>query len=188
MNEKSFASCHDGDSMRVNGATLALRRTALPSAVLGLALLAAACAGGDNRSAVPTESSTDATVERDEPAPSALAAGTFRVPAAASFGDPGFHEPVLITSVLPEELDSTADRTIVLALRDVTRPQQDCSREHPLSGCATVDWSDHEDRPNVPPGGVFDNRITLQLASGPLTVFLSESGDLAAAPDSFQPG
>jgi hypothetical protein len=40
----------------------------------------------------------------------------------------------------------------------------------------------------VPPGGVFENSITLQLASGTQKFFLSESEKLADAPDAFKPG
>ena len=77
---------------------------------------------------------------------------------------------------------------LVLTLRDLGRPQQGCSREHPLSGCATVDWSDFDGRPNVPPGGVFEHRLVLQLASGAQAFFLSDSGSLNEAPDRYKPG
>ena len=46
-----------------------------------------------------------------------------------------------------------------------------------------ADWSDFEDRPGVPPGGVFNNRIVIRRPSGERTLFLSESGALADAPD-----
>jgi hypothetical protein len=72
-------------------------------------------------------------------------------------------------------------------LVDIGRPDQKCDREHPLSGCATVDWSDFEDRPGVPTGGVFDNHLNLVSASGPLQLFLSETDGLAETPDSYSP-
>ena len=77
---------------------------------------------------------------------------------------------------------------LVLRLRDVERPDRQCDSDHPLSGCITVDWSDFEGRPGVPPGGVFDNHLTIQLASGPRTFYLSETGSLANEPDSHAPG
>ena len=117
-----------------------------------------------------------------------LTTGEFRLPAAGAFGAPGFHEVLTATYEVPAGLGSTEGLRLVLRLRDVTRPQSICSRDHPLSGCATVDWSDAESRPNVPRGGVFDNSITLRLGSGPLALFLSESGALNREPDRFDPG
>ena len=69
---------------------------------------------------------------------------------------------------------------LVLALRDVSRPDQRCDREHPLSGCATVDWSDF--------GGVCDKRHTVSLGAGVRNFFLSESGSLMLVADAFSPG
>ena len=66
-------------------------------------------------------------------------------------------------------------------------PEMTCSREHPISGCATVDWSDARSRPSVPPGGVFDNSITSEMASGERSFFLSESGALNDEPDILVP-
>lgn len=145
---------------------------------LALVLFAAACA--------PAPASP-------QPGPPAspgqrLAAGEFSLPAAADFGDPGFHAVVTATATLPENGQVSSGGRIVLTLKDAGRPQQTCATEHPLSGCATVDWSDSPDRPHVPPSGVFINTITLQLASGPKTLYLSQSGALASGPDAFRPG
>lgn len=82
----------------------------------------------------------------------------------------------------------TAGARLVISLRDAGRSGQTCSSEHPLSGCATVDWSDSEDRPRVPRGGVFENSLSLRFASGTRKLFLSESGRLSGASDSFKPG
>lgn len=120
--------------------------------------------------------------------PLVLASGELTLPAAQAFGDPGFHEILTATAVLPADFGPTAGRRLILALRDASRPRQTCDQEHPLSGCATVDWSDFEDRPNVPPGGVFDQYLTLQTADGPRTFFLSAAGTLAAAADPYEPG
>jgi len=158
---------------------LASRRISLLSGVLAVALLAVAC-GGDKTDAPGEPATVGSSL--------VLAAGTFQLPAAESFGEAGFHEPIIVTDVISEDLGSTAGSTLSIIVRDVTRPQQDCSSEHPLSGCATVDWSDQEGRPNVPPGGVFDNWLSLSLDSARRDLFLSESGDLATSPDVFQPG
>ena len=117
----------------------------------------------------------------------ALAAGELHLPAAGSFGEPGFHEVLTAAPDLPLVLGPTAGLRLVLRLRDAGRPGQTCSRDHPLSGCATVDWSDSASRPGVPPGGVFGNTLTLRLASGERTFFLSESGSLNDGPDPFMP-
>jgi hypothetical protein len=56
-----------------------------------------------------------------------------------------------------------------------------------LSGCATVDWSDFEDRPRVPAGGVFDNHLSVVSSSGAIDLFLSERRGLASSPDEYSP-
>ncbi|HKF17226.1 MAG TPA: hypothetical protein VKF14_08580 [Candidatus Dormibacteraeota bacterium] len=138
--------------------------------------------------------STPANAPAASPAPSAsasglvLAAGTFRLPAASAFGEPGFHEAVTIRTSVPVALAPAAGRTVVLRLHDSSRPGQSCSEDHPLSGCATVDWSDSSDRPRVPAGGVFDNSLTLPLAGGPANLFLRADGALATRPEAFDPG
>ena len=110
------------------------------------------------------------------------------LPAAGSFNDRGFHEALTATHELPPDLRLPPGARLVLSLRDVGRPSQQCGREHPLSGCATVDWSDATGRPHVPASGVFDSHVTLALAGGSRLFFLSESGALADAPDAFSPG
>jgi len=120
--------------------------------------------------------------------PIELAGGEFNLPAANAFGEPGFHTAFTLTARVPDDLGTTAGAQIVVSLRDASRPQQTCNAHHPLSGCATVDWSDFEGRPNVPAGGVFDNRLTLQLESGERSFFLSQTGVLADVPDAFSPG
>ena len=108
----------------------------------------------------------------------AASMGVFQVPAAQSFGDPGFHYAVVVHGRL-----AGSGRRLTLSLRDLTRPNRRCSTEHPLSGCVTVDWSDFPSRPHVPRGGVFRN----ELAVGGLRLKLRESGALAAKPDPYSP-
>ena len=117
-----------------------------------------------------------------------LASGELLLPAATSFGSPGFHEVLTDSQTIPGDIAAAAGRRLVLILRDLGRPEQRCGREHPLSGCATVDWSDFDGRTGVPPGGVFEHRLVLQLASGEQSFFLSDSGSLNEAPDRYKPG
>lgn len=117
-----------------------------------------------------------------------LAEGEFQLPAANAFGEPGFHEVLAATHDLPSDLGSMTGSKLLLKLWDAGRPELDCDSEHPLSGCATVDWSDAPGRPNVPPGGVFENSITLRSTDGESSLFLSESGALDDSPDAFDPG
>ncbi|HEC08039.1 MAG TPA: hypothetical protein ENI86_00570 [Acidimicrobiales bacterium] len=184
--------------------------------VLALALFATACGSGrspapgqatgtstsspagttaTNPSSTEPETTTPgpSTAETAEPlvpaTGSVLATGTVEVPGAQSFEDPGFHEPLEVSVAVPAELAGRSGR-LVLRLADAARPGITCEREHPLSGCVTVDWSDFADRPGVPPGGVFDNHLAVTTA-GPGTgavLFLSETGLLASAPDDYAPG
>ena len=149
--------------------------------MLAIALLplAAGCAGDEEREQRPTSPPAGATT---------LAEGVFRLAAASSFDDPGFHVVVTASGRVRREGAARGKQRLVLSLRDAARPEQICTREHPLSGCATVDWSDSEDRPHVPAVGVFDNRLTLALASGARTFYLREGGGLSAAPGPYRPG
>ena len=165
-----------------------------PWLLLPLFLLAA-CGGGSDAPATQAQSpaadlpsdapqSTDAATTPADAAPAdaaapsdlgrpetiVLAAGEFLLPAASAFGESGFHEVLAARATLPAGLGATSGLRPVLALRDASRPQQTCGQQHPLSGCATVDWSDSETRAAVPPGGVFDNRIDLRTTSGPRTL------------------
>ena len=114
-----------------------------------------------------------------------IAGGSFSLPAAQAFGEPGFHQVVTATRRLPARLQGVR---IVLTLRDVSRPRQRCASEHPLSGCATVDWSDDPSRPKVPAGGVFRNELTVRTRAGALTLFLHPDGTLSRRPERYRPG
>lgn len=144
-------------------------------------LLAASCAPTPASQHPPPTASPPSIGQR-------LAGGEFSLPAAADFSDPGFHKVVTATARVAENPPATGGRSVVFTLKDAGRPQQTCASEHPLSGCATVDWSDSQDRPHVPSTGVFINSITLPLSTGPRTFYLSQSGALADRPDAFQPG
>ena len=116
-----------------------------------------------------------------------LASGDPPPPGRAGVRRAGFHA-VLSAQATLRDVVAPAGSRLVLSLRDATRPEQSCESEHPLSGCATVDWSDFEGRPGVPDGGVFTQRLTLALADGPRDFFLSEREGLASQADDFSPG
>ena len=111
-----------------------------------------------------------------------LAAGTLGLPAARAFGEPGFHQVLVAQARLPRRIPPGA--RLVLTLRDASRPRQRCAFDHPLSGCATVDWANDPSRPKVPASGVFLN----ELVAGGAKYFLSAGGALARRPDPYRPG
>ena len=142
-----------------------------------------------NETGLPTKQPLSSEVaEMTRIGPLKLASDEFNLPAALSFDAPGFHEVLTETGVLPGDLGPSAGMRLILALRDAGASEISCDREHPLSGCATVDWSDAEGFRNVQPGGVFVNSLTVHLVSGERTFYLSESGSLNDAPDAFDPG
>lgn len=116
-----------------------------------------------------------------------LAVGEFEVLAASAARESGFHEPFSATHTVPSGLDPAKGKRLIIALREISRPQQKCDSDDPRSGCATIDWSDDPSRPRVPRNGVFENSITLLLASGSHTFYLTASGALADQPDKPNP-
>jgi hypothetical protein len=146
---------------------------------LALALALMACGNTAGPTALAPSAPTTGEV---------LAGGVFSLVEADAFGQPGFHEVVAVSATLPAAAPPDLGRTLVIRLRDAGRPGQTCAQDHPVSGCATVDWSDSPDRPNVPRSGVFDNSLSLPLATGTTTLFLRANGALAASPEAFDPG
>ena len=154
--------------------------------VVVLSLVVVACAG-ENLTIPPDKSESTTTAPlASGTVESVLLEGEVELVAASAFGDPGFHEVLELTGTIPEAAAGMAGELLV-KLVDIGRPEQRCDRDHSLSGCATVDWSDFEDRPGVPTGGVFDNHLTVISTSGPIELFLSETDGLAEAPDSYSP-
>lgn len=165
-----------------------LVRRLLPVMLVALLALLAACADGGEPAPQPTINDA-AEVAPATSGPSAvLATGTIAVVAANSFDDPGFHLLAVVNATLPADLSPTSGRQLVLTLRDSSRPDQTCARQHPLSGCVTIDWSDAPGRSNVPPGGVFDNHIALSVGGAQSVFFLHEDGRLDPEPETFDPG
>lgn len=121
-------------------------------------------------------------------APGVLLSGSLRLPAATSFEAPGFHEVLVAHGQVPARVAPAPRYRLTLMLRDRGRPRLRCSTDHPLSGCATVDWADDPSRPKVPAGGVFSNRITIRLGRAIETLYLRRSGLLARVPDAYVPG
>ena len=142
----------------------------------------------DQPTATPKPVVQGPTLQAQPASPFRIAAGEFDLPAANAFGEPGFHETVQLTHSIPSAIETSAGMRIVVSLWDAGRPDQACSSDHPLSGCATVDWSDSEGRPNVPAGGVFENSLELPLRDGARTFYLSERGLLADEADVYDPG
>ena len=154
--------------------------------VVILALVVSACGGGESASVssiAPTTSQGPVSNGIDSVV---LLTGTIDIPGAQGFGEPGFHERYVVTGELPESASGVTGE-LVVRLWDAGRPTQTCDQDHPLSGCVTVDWSDFEDRPGVPTGGVFDNRLTVVSAPNDLDLFLSEDRGLATEPDGYSP-
>lgn len=166
-----------------------MHRTALFGLALLALLLVAACSREGADDVARDDAQTPPLTENSdtaEPAP-IIAAGVFDLADADSFESEGFHQVIELDTVIAGGYTVPAGASLILVLRDASRPSQTCDRQHPLSGCATVDWSDFEGRPGVPDGGVFDNRLVIQRPSGERTLFLSESGSLADAPDAYSP-
>jgi len=147
-------------------------------------LVVVACAG-ENQTVTTANSEIATTIPRGD-GEFVLLEGGIDLATASAFGDPGFHQILELTGTVPEAAAGMAGE-LVVTLVDIDRPGQECDRDHPLSGCATVDWSDFEDRPGVPTGGVFDNHLNVVAASGSIELFLSETGELADVPDSYSP-
>ncbi|MFQ5705564.1 MAG: hypothetical protein ACE5HT_16290 [Gemmatimonadales bacterium] len=122
------------------------------------------------------------------PTVTVLGRGQLSLVAANDFSDPGFHQIVSARFTIPTGMPSTRGKRLTLRLSDATRPHVTCAREHPMSGCATVDWSDFQSRPHVPRGGVFANVLHTELETGPKDFYLSESMVLANVPDRYKPG
>lgn len=134
-----------------------------------LALLASAALAGASRAGV-------------------VAGGLLTLPAAAAFGEPGFHQVLVAAGRLRGGISGQGPFRLTISLRDLGRPGLTCSSEHPLSGCATVDWADDPSRPKVPASGVFANWLTLRLHSGERTLFFRRAGALANKHEPYTPG
>jgi len=170
------------------GKLIALASVAAASILVLSACTQNATQASDQPTATPKPVVQGPTLQAQPASPFRIAAGEFDLPAANAFGEPGFHETVQLTHSIPSAIETSAGMRIVVSLWDAGRPDQTCSNDHPLSGCATVDWSDAEGRPNVPAGGVFENSLELQLSDGARTFYLSERGLLAEEADVYDPG
>jgi len=159
---------------------------------VSLAVVAAVACGGADQTVTPSPSNTIVpATEIISSGPNGaiiLAAGELDLSSVNSQEEPGFHQVLTATHKLPLGLGATTGHMLVIKLWDAGRPEGTCSSEHPRSGCATVDWSDGRSRPSVPPGGVFDNSITFEIATGVRSFYLSELGALNDEPDALVPG
>ena len=69
--------------------------------------------------------------------------------------------------------------TLVVTLRDAGRPDRTCAGDHPLSGCVTIDWFAEDASGGGKP---LRNSVTVDLAAGPHTFYLRETGALSDSP------
>ncbi len=164
------------------------RRLSVACVIGALALISAGCSSS-------ITNATSTSVSTLDPASSnsiTLLTGRATVEAARSFDDPGFHHSLSIQGILPTDLDGAevgvSGYTILISLRDASRPEQTCDRDHPLSGCVTIDWADSPGRPHVPTTGVFDNQVSLMTTRGLRHLYLSEAGSLSEVSNDFSPG
>lgn len=142
-----------------------------------LPLLIAACGGSGKQAPAPTGGTT--------PAPASGGEARFAVPAVRNldFHSRGFHYPVTVRMKV-----QGGGRTVVLALRNVSRPDQRCTQDHPLGGCVTVDWADDPSRPHVPRSGVFANTVAIRTAQGTELLHLHPAGTLDTRREPYTPG
>lgn len=111
-----------------------------------------------------------------------IARGEISLPAATEIGSgPGFHERILRAHTVPDDLGPTQGRRLVVRLWDSSRPGITCSSEHPVSGCATVDWP-------LSAGDEFLNRVALVTPSGRRELHLRLDGSLSPDPQPPDPG
>jgi len=146
-------------------------------AILGV--IASGCGDGESPIAPPAPGGETDRV---------LMSGAFDAPAADSFEDPGFHQPVLLEGRIPPTASGRRGDPLEVRLWDASRPDQICPSDHPLSGCVTIDWSADPGGSRVPASGVFDNSLTLEGSDGSFRLFLSEVRGLADTPDIYEPG
>ncbi len=157
--------------------------TTLPSTTLPLTTLPLTTLAPD-----ATDPSTTAVASAPG-AEQVLVRGSVKIPSVVGIKDaPGFHDVFETSATLPSALAATKGATLIVRFRDLTRPTMTCSYEHPLSGCVTLDWSDFPERPKVPAGGAFEQRVSLPTSTGGLDLFLSQNQTLQPQGDPYEPG
>ena len=167
-----------------------ITRFLTPALCFSLALSASCGGPGSPTAPGPAPAPGPGPTPGPGPAPSAgivLMSGTLRLPAALDRGDVGEHQEYIVNRRLPEDLEPTSGRTLVIELRDATRPALICTDDEPEAGCATVDWSAEPGLPGVPANGLFINRLEVELAFGAVEYYLSRTLRLAAVPDLVDP-
>jgi hypothetical protein len=109
-----------------------------------------------------------------------LGGGLIRVPAALAPGEPGSEQVFRFGQKARNVKATRPGQTLVVTLRDASRPRVTCAYDHPLSGCVTIDWFGGGDSSGG--GEPLENVLTLELRSGERTFYLSETGILASDP------
>ena len=109
-----------------------------------------------------------------------IASGQFELREGIQFKQFSFRHTV------PLGLGSTTGRQLAVRLRDVTQPDRTCEIDHPLSGCATIDWP-------LPEGTVplvdenFRNLVAVETANGLLEFHLRMDDGLSSQPEPVHP-
>ena len=152
-----------------------------------ICVILAACGGSASNITGPSEPEPTVSPPSGPTDPTALASGSFLLLAAGAFGEPGFHEALRITAALPDTLGPTTGLTLVLELRDLSRPDVTCAAPHPTSGCATGDWDDFPGRPATPESGLFLNRLRVVAEGRARDFFLRKTLTLADDPEPGPP-
>lgn len=92
------------------------------------------------------------------------------------------NQNILVRGTIPDGLEATAGRELIVTLRDASRPDRVC----PVDGlggldegCVVVDWP-----AMLPDPRPYPNRLTLDASQGSrVTLHLRRSGTLAAEPE-----
>ena len=128
---------------------------------------------GDDTS---TGAGADPTTQGDStggPMSGVFASAVFTIPAGTVVQEFSFQAEA---DFAPGILDG---QTLAVAITDLSHPRRDqqvlCPGNHPLDGCATVDYGAF--------GTPHDNRITFDGANGPLTVHLYKDRTLQPEPE-----
>lgn len=104
-----------------------------------------------------------------------IASGQFELREGIQFKQFTFHHTI------PAGLGSTAGRQMAIRLRDLTDPDRTCDADHPLSGCATVDYSLELT------GQIFRNLVAVQTTAGPAELHLRLDDTLSSQPEPARP-
>ncbi len=96
-----------------------------------------------------------------------LGAGELMLPFAPALAGPGFHERFDVRVPAPGSSSPSAGARLVVRLSDASRPSVECDRQHPLSGCATLDYPE--------PNALLRNFVEVETTAGRRTYHFADS-------------